>query len=167
MTVTEPAALPEWEASLHRSGYVPQAEEESARDPDYLVARLRRATGRAAAAVSATRAEDERHSKAVADATELPLLRMYVDDLIGELRIYTRAGDDMLAALRGACPDLEWQRSGGVFFGFYFQSYGRPTKQGTAARYAAQLGLREEERSGVSRSWKGILESWHIRVADL
>jgi hypothetical protein len=158
-TITEqPPALPEWEHTLRHDGYLPAVDDESARDIDYLITRLRDARNHA----SGIAAEYRDLRDGVGDRIELSLLRDDIDKLLGELRPYRRGGDEMFAILRQAHPALRWARTIGGFLGWPKLDQ----EDGAAERSARQLRLLAREPVNGIRVWRGIIETWSVQVSE-
>lgn len=161
---TESPTLPEWEAAQHRTGHLPHLhEDEWARDPDYLIARIQDAMTIAADAIAEERTKGDRDSKHIADAVELKLLRIYLERLAKELRPHTRAADEMLDVLIKSHPQIDWSRLGNGFYGHRNYHY---EGDATIADCALQLRLPEVDpkHSYCRRRWEGVIEGWDIAV---
>jgi hypothetical protein len=155
--------LPEWEEYARQRGALPPVDTETATDVDYLVARLRRARERAAGYAAERRAASESSpiSEWLADRDELVILRDKVDDLIGDLRPFGRAGTEMLEVLRALHPHMNWRvRAGGLFGteGYTAEAHG------AAERVAKHLRLTPRPATSLGRRWHGRIETWDIEV---
>lgn len=162
MTTIEQPTLPEWERTILRYGYVGPVTDDSARDTDYLITRLRHALDRASGVGAENRIDDDYDSRVLADCIELNLLRSSIEKLVGELRPYGRSGDEMFAILEQSHPKLYWIRTSTGFLGW--PSYGIDSSE--AERAARQLRLLPDKDRDEHREWRGVIESWTVQVHE-
>jgi hypothetical protein len=102
--------------------------------------------------------DDAGNDRHLATAVELALLRGYIEQLSEELRPYSRTGDEMLADLNRAHPDMSWCPVTNGFSG-----------SGDDAAVAAALALRLPEVDPswghYAREWRGVIEGWQVSVS--
>ncbi|MEU2013050.1 hypothetical protein [Nocardia sp. NPDC019302] len=140
---TEQTTEPEWLVVQRRmGGYLDPVGEDTAKDIDYLMARLR---------------------KILDTAEKVGSLRWMPDDLeelIKELRPHGRAGDAVFAELKATYPELFWGRYGGAIIGCR-QLFG---DRDVPERCATALGLTEVEETSGERDWRGTYAGLPVRV---
>lgn len=134
---------PEWLVVQRRmDGYLDPVGEDTAKDIDYLMARLR---------------------KILDTAEKIGSLRWLpadIEALITELRPHGRAGDTAFAELKAAYPELFWGRYSGTIIGCR-HLLGDPD---VPERCATALGLTEVEETNGERGWRGTYADLPVRV---
>ncbi|MFI6368660.1 hypothetical protein ACIBG0_38760 [Nocardia sp. NPDC050630] len=157
--------IPDWLRVYREDNYLPSVDESTARDPDYIAARIQdildTATGigadvRARLAEQNPTIDGERaQQNAVRQA-----LHEYLQRFIEEIRPHGREGDAAFARLIATNPQLHWGR---VRNGFLGMSRWNAESDETES-CALGLGLAEKERRDGRREWRGAYGEWRIRV---
>lgn len=142
--MSEQTTEPEWlVVQRQMGGYLDPVGDDTARDVDYLMARLRK----------------------ILDTNEkigsLRWMPQDLEELITELRPHGRAGDAVFAELKAAYPELFWGRYGGTIIGCR-QLFS--TDPGAPERCATALGLTEVEETNGERDWRGTHADLPVRV---
>lgn len=130
---------------------LPFASTDTVRDPDWLLARIRKIL---TASQEQAAAQTGEYRTALLEAG----YRVRMESLAYELQLYGPAGERVLAALAESTPGLEWHRASGGVYAFV------PTDE-QAAQIAERLGLTEEEIGSVpNRTWAGELAGFEAEL---
>ncbi len=158
------AVTPDWERTRDAYGYVPRVDENTISDADYLIARLQHIAAEAAEHGARQRHSDNHTHRYGADFIELGMLQHGLERFASELRLFSRAGEEMMTLLRRRFPDMSWHRDRNAFEGFERSDTLTPGE--VAPRCARELRLIERPAKGdrPSSGWEGRQEGFPITV---
>lgn len=157
--------IPEWERLWHEDNYLPPVDATTARDPEYVLARIRDILDTVTGMGADLRAQlAEENPEIDGEQAERKVvgqwLPEYLQRFAEELRPHSRAGDAAYSHLTATYPRLCWGR---VRNGFLGMSRWNADADETES-CALDLGLSENERRDGRREWRGTYGEWGIRV---